>query len=101
MDKTFRKSFNEQWMSSSSNKSETSERTPEKTPENPLGCVGNFWTKKEIPTLQTIEGEETKRIKTKKEEEYEQNVKTYTSFLIGRKISQNTEPFTDDQINSK
>ncbi len=28
-------------------------------------------------------------------------MKDYTSFLIGRKISQNTEPFTEDQINSK
>jgi hypothetical protein len=35
------------------------------------------------------------------DEVYEQKVKTYTSFLIGRKISQNTESFTDEQINSK
>ena len=37
----------------------------------------------------------------KTEEEYEKKVKKYTSFLIGRKISQNTELFTEEQINSK
>jgi hypothetical protein len=35
------------------------------------------------------------------DEVYEQKVKTYTSFLIGRKISQNTDFFTEEQINSK
>ena len=35
-----------------------------------------------------------KVLSIKEEEEYEQKVKKYTSFLIGRKISQNTEPFT-------
>ncbi len=37
----------------------------------------------------------------KAEEEYEKKVKKYTSFLIGRKISQNTEYFTEEQIKSK
>lgn len=34
-------------------------------------------------------------------EEEEQKIRKYTSFLIGRKISQNTDFFTEEQINSK
>jgi hypothetical protein len=60
-----------------------------------------FWKKNQNQNQnQTLEDQETTKMKTKKEE-YKQKVKAYTSFLIGRKISQNTEPFTDDQINSK
>ena len=34
-------------------------------------------------------------------EKYEEKVKAYTNYLIGRKISENAVPYTEEEINSK